>query len=66
MKCMIASIALVIPIPNDFQWFLIQKVNCEVEVVVVVGWIFCDVPAAIFFSTMPGQQSVVLILTSPA
>lgn len=45
-----------------FSRFLIQKSKLWGEVVVV----FCDVPAAIFFSTMPGQQSVVLISTSPA
>lgn len=46
-----------------FSRFLIQKSKLWGEVVV---WIFCDVPAAIFFSTMLGQQNVVLISTSPA
>lgn len=50
-----------------FSRFFIQKSKLWGEVVVVVvAWVFCDVPAAIFFSTMPGQQSVVLIWTSPA
>lgn len=49
-----------------FSRFLIQKSKLWGEVVMVVVWVLCDVPAAIFFSTMPGQQSVVLISTSPA
>lgn len=33
MECMIASAASIIPWSDDFQWFLIQKVNCEAVVV---------------------------------
>lgn len=39
MECMIASAASIIPWSDDFQWFLIQKVNCEAVVVVCESFV---------------------------